>query len=145
MLILKRNTFTPRYPRQEILKQINEADDWFCAVELPLEHIQDQMSWLIDKLELEKMSVTLEESYYFSYVILEHYYVRPKEERLITRRQEACFEACMGQIDVGHIGAAYHELHDFIDDAGRQGEFVSDLEIKGIKLMVEALNKKMKN
>lgn len=140
MFLLNRNKFKPTYPRQEVLKEINDATCWVFCENLSLEYIQVQMNWLKKNLKLETMSLSFDEDLYFCYI---GEYWRKKEERLLTRRQEGCYLNCMSHINNDRPGEAYHELHDFIDDCDRKGEFTSELEIKGIKLMVEAMNSKI--
>ena len=130
------------YSRGKVLEQIQEASSW-CPNGLPLEHIQAQMSWLKENLKLETINLSSEEICYFSFTIQTHWISRVKEERLLSGRQDTCYLSCMRYINEDSPGEAYHELHDFIDDYGRKGEFISDLELRGIKQMVEAMDSKI--
>lgn len=127
--------------REEVLKKIKEGDSWDECLSLSKEHISNQLDWISDRLVLTSVKMSGNDEYYFREI--QNRRGRRGRNGLLTGRQETCFFACVALTNEDRVNEAYHEFYDFIDDYRRKGIFSSEVEIKGIKLMVDIMQNKI--
>lgn len=125
--------------RGKVLAYVQEASCYSNCLNPRMENnLLDRMKWIESELNLSSISLNRNEQEYYASL---KSYVRGKEDdSQITDRQIHCFVNCMDLIKGLEYSKAYHELYDYIHDYGRKdGEPLSDFEVKGLKLLVIAM------
>ena len=126
--------------RGKILAHIEEASSYQkCLNPNMVNNLLDQMKWIENELNLSSISINSDDHEYFTSL---KNHIRVRDERHLTGRQMHCYLYCMDLINQKEYSKAYHELFDFIHDYGRKDKLpLSDFEVKGLKLLVEAMKR----
>lgn len=124
--------------RGKVLAYIQEASCYSNCLNPSMENnLLDRMTWIESELNLSSISLNRNEQEYYASLKI---YVTGKDKSQLSDRQIHCFVHCMDLIKEVEYSKAYHELFDYIHDYGRKdGEPLSDFEVKGLKLLVEAM------
>jgi hypothetical protein len=135
------NLFKTRFndKREKILSHIREASSYtFCIDPINENTLLEHLNWLEQELTLNLITLNNEEQQYFGY--LKNYVSGMRDrECVLTDRQIHCLLYTMDLINEKKVSEAIHELYDYIHDYGRKdGKPLSEYEIKGIKLIIDA-------